>query len=481
MNESVAIRNLHFSYPRYHNSRTSKLFTDAGATFQKGMMHVLLGRPETGKTTLGRILCGLTPDYSGGSIDGSVLVEGVNVVEETGSNLIEYVGMVFQDPEEQILMAQVEDEIVFPLESLGLNRPKIHERLERELSFWDLDELRLTNPGYLSGGEKKRLLLAALCAVNPKIWILDETFEELDEQWREALIQRAVESGNTVIVLASKHIELYDIYASSWSVIHEGKIVQGERSRILQILGDNWEYRKLHPTLPYIRGAGMKRGEPIISLRNISYSYPEGNPDFTLYVDSLDIFSGQITAFYGPNGSGKSTLSKILCGLIRPDRGEITVPGKHGKRHAAAPSLLQRFTGYLFQNPDYQIFLPSVKEELMFSLLQAGVDRQDANRQALASAELFGLTNLREPPAMMSYGARKRLQAAVCYLLDRSCCILDEADSGLLMSEYIRIIDLFVKRDASLIIITHDLRLARKLADTIVTFQDGRAQELSHD
>jgi len=105
------------------------------------------------------------------------------------------------------------------------------------------------------------------------------------------------------------------------------------------------------------------------------------------------------------------------------------------------------------------------------------VDKDDAYRQAISCAELFGLQNPNEIPSIMSYGSRKRLQAAVCYLLDRSCCIFDEADSGILMSEYIRIVDLFVKREASLILITHDLRLAKKLADTVVVFQDGRAQE----
>ncbi len=438
---------------------------------------MIFGRPESGKTTLGRIAAGLVPSFSGGTISGSVETDGKDVLALRGCQLLEHIGVVFQDPDEQILMARVEDEIVFPLESMGLNRPQMHERLENEITFWDLDELRTVNPGNLSGGEKKRLLLAVLCAVNPAVWVLDETFEELDQQWREILIKRAVESNRTVLILASKHIPLYDLYVSSWNLISERQIVQCSRDEALHGLGDNWEHKKLHPTLPYVSKDSMRR-QPLLSVRHLSFSYQESGSetDFTLYVDDLDIYSGQITAFYGPNGSGKSTLSRLLCGLLTPDRGEIHIPAKNGKLRRASPSALQRYCGYVFQNPDNQIFLPTVADELMYSLLQAGIDRSEAKSQAATCAQLFGLRNLRETPATMSYGARKRLQAAVCYQLDRACTIFDEADSGILFSEYIRFIDLFIKRESSLIMITHDARIAEKLADRVVEFQDGRAK-----
>ena len=477
MNTAITIKNLQFSFPMYDQSAKRILFENTSAVFQHGMVHAVYGRPEVGKTTLGRIIAGLVPAFTGGTIAGEVLLGKENVLKTKGYDLLDHIGLVFQDPDEQILMPLVEDEIVFPLESLGLNRPQIHERLEEEVAFWDLEELRNVNPGNLSGGEKKRVLLAVLCAIDPSVWILDETFEELDEQWRETLIQRAVSSGKTIIIFTSKHIELFDIYVATWSVIKDKQIFQGGKDQVLQLLGDNWEYKKLHPSMSYISHSVFEKPEPIISVRNLSYTYPQGNTDFTLFVDNLDIYSGQITAFYGPNGSGKSTLSKLLCGLLTPEHGEIFFPDKGEKRKHASVGALQKFTGYLFQNPDYQIFLPSVKEELMYSLVQAGIDKDDAYRKAISCAELFGLKDINEIPSIMSYGARKRLQAAVCYLLDRSCCIFDEADSGILMSEYIRIVDLFIKREASLILITHDLRLANKLADTVIVFQDGRAQE----
>ncbi|MCK5156164.1 MAG: ABC transporter ATP-binding protein, partial [Spirochaetales bacterium] len=481
MNTAITIKDLQFKYPVYNQSTSQVLFDTLSAVFQSGMVHTVYGRPEAGKTTLGRILSGLVPAFTGGNISGEVQIGKVEVLESRGYDLTEYIGMVFQDPDEQILMPQVEDEIVFPLESLGMNRPQIHERLEEEIAFWDLDELRIANPANLSGGEKKRVLLAALCAINPSVWVLDETFEELDEQWRETLIKRAVESGKTIIILASKHIELYNLYVSTWSIIHDKQIFQGSKDQVLNLLGDNWEYKQLHPSMPYISRSVFDTQESILSVRNLTFTYPQGNSDFTLFVDKLDIHSGRITAFYGPNGSGKTTLSKLLCGLLTPDKGKILFPDNGPNHKPATAGALQKFTGYLFQNPDYQIFLPTVKDELMYSLLQAGINKDDAQRQADACAELFGLTNPNETPSTMSYGSRKRLQAAVCYLLDRVCCIFDEADSGILMSEYIRIVDLFVKREASLILITHDFRLAEKLADTIVEFQDGRAQETSND
>lgn len=480
MNTSVTVKDLQFSYLSHppRNEGQVTVFKVSSMVFQQGMVHLIFGRPESGKTTFSRLLAGLVPAFTGGSLEGEIFIGKKRVNDLSGNMLVEDIGVVFQDPDEQILMSQVEDEIVFPLESLGLNRPKIHERLEQEITQWDLDDFREMNPGDLSGGEKKRLLLAVLCAVNPAVWVLDETFEELDEQWRELLIKRAVESGKTILILASKHIELYDIYATTWNVIEEKTLFRGDRETVLNKLGDNWEHKKIHPSLPYISHANQVKSDPILTVKNLSFTYRNSLSGFTLYVDDLEIQRGSITAFYGPNGSGKSTLSKLLCGLLAPDKGEISVPWKGGELRRGTPGMLQKYTGYLFQNPDYQIFLPTVTDELTYSLLQAGFDRYEARKQAKTCAELFGLYSGKATPATMSYGARKRLQAAVCYQLDRACTIFDEADSGILLSEYIKIVDLFVKRESSLIIITHDLRLARKIADTVIVFQDGRARQL---
>jgi len=173
----------------------------------------------------------------------------------------------------------------------------------------------------------------------------------------------------------------------------------------------------------------------------------------------------------GSNGCGKSTLARILSGLISPDGGEI-----HAEASPApsSPRDLNRRCAYLFQNPDYQLFLPTVEEELMLGLRSTGLKKSERRRMAEEAVEDFHLPPLNAPPALLSFGARKRLQAGIYALLDKDLYILDEADSGLGYDDFKNIVSALGRRGAALLVISHDAGIQNLDVHRILDMCDGR-------
>jgi energy-coupling factor transport system ATP-binding protein len=214
-----------------------------------------------------------------------------------------------------------------------------------------------------------------------------------------------------------------------------------------------------------------KEGKVFLSAKGLRFRFPEAGP-FSLEVDSLELRTGEVCALLGSNGSGKSTLGRILCGLLAPQAGTLTL--HEGAPHPAQGEELSGSVGYLFQNPDHQIYLPTVHEELALGLRRQGASRRDIEMRVAEAIELFSLPGPLAPPALMSYGARRRLQAATYYLLSRKLLILDEVDSGLSCREVEMLLDALVMRAPGILLITHDLTLARSVADRILSMEAGR-------
>jgi len=199
----------------------------------------------------------------------------------------------------------------------------------------------------------------------------------------------------------------------------------------------------------------------------------QGDAGFALSVERLELGFGEICALVGRNGSGKSTLARILCGLLKPQAGSVGFGGTAGDRPARAGELCAR-VGYLFQNPDHQIFLPTVREELGLGLRGLRLGHGEAERRVAGAAAVFELPDLDAPPALLSYGARRRLQAATYFLLSRDLLILDEIDSGLSYREVETLVVALASRVPGLVLITHDLALARSACHRILEMEKGR-------
>lgn len=465
----LACEDLSFRYSSYGSLQNGSIFSDLSFDITEGMMHLLLAEPEAGKSTLCRILCRMIPEYLGGALSGHITYgSATDLLDLPPNALLSKIGAVFQNPEEQLLMTTCEDEIQFPLENLGLPAEQIQDRVEDVLERYELLDYRDTNPSQLSGGEKKRLLLAVTDAVDPELWILDETFEELDEHWKTYVCEYLSGRGKTVLLMASRDHHIYQEYFTRCALLpSSGRIQWSEHAAVLEQFSDT-AVEVLKNETP---------GEEICVLEELSYSYPQGNRGFSLSVDTLRLYRGEIAAFYGPNGSGKSTLSKLVCGLLSPQAGMIRFSSEGELLQVDGPQRM-RMCGYLFQNPDFQIFLPTVEDELRYGLKMQDILKKDADAMIAHVLDIFDLGDPSQPPAVMSYGKRKRLQAAVYYLLDRKICILDEMDSGLSMKMFTHLLALLSAKFDTIVMITHDLQIAKSYAHRIIYLDSGRIQEV---
>lgn len=457
---SIEITHLNFSYPPYGRSRQTQIFSDASLSVKSGDIHVMIGLPGSGKSTLARVLIRAVPRYSGGEFSGTIKIDGVDISMKMPYEIMDILGYTAQDPDEQIIMTTVEDEIAFPLESLGLEREEIGRRVAKVLEQFALQSMVQASPAELSGGEKKRLLLAVNEAISPDVIVLDEALEELDEQFRRQLIAEYKDQGRTVLVLASKVDDELIRQADSFSYLSSGKIREGSAE---DVLGWYREYQQIEPV------AFSKERKAYLELNDVSFTYGQR---FSLQIDRLSIDIGAVTALVGPNGSGKTTLCSMLCGLLPLNSGEIQISeddvffgGRSDtkstfytarKSDAArkpdvkgtSADMLRRSVGYLFQNPDYQIFSSTVDEELGYGLKRAGIRGQDYDDALALAKERFDLKDGTLPPTLLSYGERKRLQAASYYLLPRGLYIFDEIDSGLSFREICSMLQIFADTGA---------------------------------
>jgi len=463
-----------FCYPSYPGLKSVPVLNGLELSLAEGELGLVLGRPEEGKTTLAKLIVGLLPRFGGGRLEGDIRLQGRSILPDKPFELLERVGLVFQNPDEQLFTTRCDTEVAFALESLGLPGGAIRKRTQEALGEMGLAALRDEAPGSLSGGEKKKLLLACLAALDPPLWLLDETLEELDAQAKVSILNYLKKKGTTGLIFSAKWHELFRTEVSRIFMLRGGRIeeivAQPGSARFRDLLLRQGLLLARRPG-----GGGSTPGgpdTPLLEAVDLSFHYPE-QERFSLSVERLAFHAGELTALTGENGSGKSTLARLLCGLLVPESGRVSI-FKQGRRFQAGAEDLQRFTGYMFQNPDYQLFLPTVREELAYGLKLQRRGPVEIGRLVAEAIALFKLPAPEAPPALLGYGARKRLQAAVCYHLARSLLILDEGDSGLSVEDFASLLELFASPTRAILIITHDLTLAEAFAHKILTLEGGR-------
>lgn len=477
----LEIKDYSFTFPSYPGLENKALFRSLNFQLKRGEFCIILGAPESGKTTLSRCLTAVYPGLTQAEVSGTITLAGEDLSQRSACDWIESIGIVFQDSEEQIVCTRCDDEVSMTLESLGKDPQSI--RIERIESFerFSMQGKEERDPLTLSGGEKKRLLLSALEIQNPDLWILDETVDELDLEGQNYLIDYLHKKSKTenkgIILFASRYRDLFAGSGATLAVLKDGGIIREDdvKGSFLPVLDEAGLLSGRDE--PLTESEGQISEEPILTLHDLRFEYP-GNKDFSLEVDDFSISPGETLFLSGPNGCGKSTLARILCGLLEPQRGEILLKGEIARRE-----LLNRSCAYLFQNPDYQLFLPSVEEELALGLKYSALGKEDKRTLVEEAVTLFNLPSGTAPPALLSFGARKRLQGAIYYLLKKNLYILDEADSGLSFSDYSCILNELKKKGAALIVISHDHQLQQRETGRTVRMENGHIikQDSFHD
>ena len=453
----LKLENLSFAYENYGNTIREKIFDGVNLYVQDKEKILILGQCGSGKSTLSSILASLTPAYNQGKLEGDISYDGKGI--ESAHEMMSFLSLVPQDPGAYIITTSCEDELAYPLESLAVSREEMKRRIDLSLSAWGLERYRTVMPAGLSGGEKKRLAIACALISDPEFVIFDESFDDLDVFWKEKL-GNVIRDGNfTGIVTSARFIPSFRGLFDAVYRIEERELVR---------ISEDDAFENFSFSIPCL---DVKETCTLEAL-SIKIEKERENTLFTLSVPSFHLKKGEIVSLCGDNGSGKSTFSRMLCALESQSEGSILMNGALADRKT-----LQRQVGYVFQNPDYQIFLPSVRDELSYSFSFLYVSKAEKEKRLEELSMLFSL-DLDASAALMSYGERKRLQCAIYYSLGRSFYILDEIEASLPYSESARMVELLASRGAGILLISHDEDFVRCAAVRNYIIESGVMHEI---
>ncbi len=428
---------------------------DVSLAIEPGQVVAVLGRSGCGKTTLLRALAGLVPHFHGGRFSGRVEVDGRDTRRTRPCDLASVVGILFQDPEDQVVLGSVLAEVAFGLENLGLAPALIEPRARAALARVGAAHLAERATAQLSAGELQRVCLAAVLASQPRILLLDEPSSQLDAAGAASLLSllrgMAADEGVAVLVAEQRPAGPLSV-ADRVVVLEEGGIVldaaRDEAVRWLRRHRPEW----LHPQPPCRRRS--PGGEAVARLEEVGFSYSGRR---VLSAVNLVLRRGEIVALTGPNGAGKTTLAKIAAGLLDPQEGRVVRAGR---------------AAYLGQDPGRYLVCERAEDEVA---LAVSGDRLSA-RAALASVGLAGLEG--RHPRDLSSGERERLALACVLVTDPDLLVLDEPTRGVdppARRELARRLRAGAAGRATLVV-THDADLAAAVADRTVVLspEDGR-------
>jgi energy-coupling factor transporter ATP-binding protein EcfA2 len=508
-----------FAYP----NGVRPALRDVHLCVHHGEFVVVLGSAGAGKTTLCYCLTGVIPHHVEGHLDGDVLIDSQNLATMRLPEIATRVGFVLQSPENQLFNLTVYDDVSFGPENLCLPVAEVRHRAREALSFVGLLAYAGRNPDTLSGGQAQRAVLASILAMPSEIYVLDQPVAELDPSGRrqvyESIARLNRSAGKTVILVEDRIADIAEL-ASRMVLLHEGTVVYDEppaqflsrrdledfgirvpapvrRYRVTDCphLGTGCENLRTEPGGDPLPGAskvrpkevaaggtevgevhptsGAPNGEVLMKVENLHYQYPGGIE--ALRGISFEARAGELIAILGENGAGKTTLAKHLMGLLKPTAGTVNVAGVDTRFKSVAQ--ISKTVGFLFQDPDYQIFSVSVFEEVAFGLRLRGLSADDVKRRAMAALERVRLEACAElHPYRLSRGQRQKLALASVLALEPRVLVVDEPSTGLDYRETQQVMEILCDHARSnlVIMVTHDVEMALRYASRVVVMAGGR-------
>ncbi len=504
----ISLEDVDFGY-----TRENLILHDITMEIHEGERVLLIGPSGCGKSTLGLIAAGLVPEYVYGELRGGTYYR---------PDIERSIGIVFQAPDSQFVTFRVIDEVAFGPENLGFKPGKIRKLIERSLEFVNMlhkqHELTLS----LSGGEKQRVALASVIAMEPGFIILDEPTSMLDPAATEHFlsyipklqtkgmliiehkIDSLLESVDRVIAMSPDGriafsgtvpdvlVGHFDTLLEHGTAIPRGLLLlkEFEKRGLLEIPSSRFIptpesvsrkivvsgiARKIAmlPERVFVVKSSSCSSETILRVRNLVYTYPNGVR--AVSNASFELHEGEIVAVVGRNGSGKTTLMDLVAGIKKPHLGTIEFMGKEQSEYS--PEEYYSMIGYVFQNPEHQFIMPTVFEEIAFEFKKMGLKGRELERKTHEFIERLYLSGKEHRnPFRLSQGEKRRLSLGTALLGGKRLIILDEPTFGQDRRSALRLIQLgkeLSDEGTAMLIVTHDIDVAFEECDRVIVMSMG--------
>ncbi len=494
----LVVKDLSFQY----HTRSTPAIQNINLTLEPGQVMLLAGSSGCGKTTLMRCINGLIPHSYNGSMSGEILIHGQQVRGMGLSQISTHVGTLLQDPERQILGTYVLNEVCFGLESLGMPREEMLPKAYKALERLHILHLKDKETFFTSGGEKQKVALAGVLAMEPDILLLDEPLASLDPaSAHEALLafRELADEGLSIMIVEHRVEDVLAIHPEKVLYMDEGKIIYNGDSKGLM---ESVNYSRIKLPAPVIARRAKKhpvphfqptvpeidpQSQPLVSFQDVRFQYKEDTPE-VLHGINLDIRAGEVIAILGHNGCGKTTTVKHALGLLKPTSGKVLLEGVDSKKSTVATAA--KTIGYVFQSPSQMLFAATVREELAYGPKNLGFDPQQVEENVNWAIETVHLEEeLPTPPLALSFGQQKRVSIASVLSMRSRVLMMDEPTAGQDYWNYQSFMSTILQTPGfdAIVFITHDLDLALIFANRVVVLYggeivaDGHPQEIFQD
>ena len=480
----LVVDNLSFRYRR----REDLALQNISFELKPGQILLIAGASGCGKTTLMRCINGLIPHTYSGEITGDIRLFGSSVKDMPMAEISQTVGTLLQDPERQILGSYVLNEVAFGLESLGRPREEITPRVEKALDRLGILNLRDRETFGTSGGEKQKIALAGVLAMEPKILLLDEPLANLDPvSAHEALnaFRQLADEGYSVMIVEHRVEDVLAIRPERVMYMEEGRVAYlGDVDGLMQVV--DYTRIKLPAQVVLERARGREAPyEPMIKpetehagtlirFEEVHFNYREDLPEVLKGIN-FEIKKGDVVAILGHNGSGKTTLVKHALGLLKPTSGRVVLEGRETREISVAQAA--HTVGYVFQSPTQMLFAPTVKEELAFGPRNLKIPETEIEKNVQWAIETVHLPEeLETPPLALSFGQQKRISIASVLAMRSRILMMDEPTAGQDYWNYMAFMDGILQMPGfdSILFITHDVDLAVVYANRVLLVYGGQ-------
>ena len=464
-----------------HAGRKNPALSGVDLDIALGERVLVLGPSGSGKSTLMGGLAGLLGGAEEGEATGTLTVDGVAPAQARGR-----VGLLMQDPEAQVVLARVGDDVAFGMENLGVAREEIWPRVEESLAAVGLSVPLDHSTTELSGGQKQRLALASILAMGPGLLLLDEPTANLDPSGVaevRAAVEAVVERTGATVVVVEHRVDVWASLVDRVIVVADGAIAaDGPLRQVLAQQGDALRERGIWlpgddvaaevgpaPEVP----PASSGTTPIARVADLTIGYDKNSP-VRSGID-LTIERGVSTCIVGANGAGKSTFALTLAGLLPPISGTVEVEtsdGTRGDPHEWSSKQLLGRMSMVFQEPEYQFLASTVAEELAIGPRAAGMSEAEIAPLVDEHLEALGLTTLaRANPMTLSGGEKRRLSVATALISAPELLILDEPTFGQDRGTWLGLVRLLraaLARGVTLVSITHDPAFVAAMGQRVV-------------